>query len=498
MDDINLEILSGDLQEYFLTITSENDSDASIECFAEHQHECHGAHWSTVLPSDIALAGQILVKAMKLKNNSGEASNFIENLELAHNYSKLPPDVKLEFHVYSIVLLNCLRVSYDSSLLLSGDSISKVVILIAQIRVNSMAVVRVRSADLHHPLDQSESSSPVGGTSTSDMEQVRVGQAIYSTGSFFNHSCQPNIHAYFLSRTLLIRSTEFVVRGYPLELSYGPQVGQWDCGNRQKFLEENFSFKCQCCGCSEVNLSDLVLNAFRCVEQNCLGAVLDCSAVEYERHKVHHLQSAHKICIGEPQLQVDKQKIEDIVRGACLLCEQTKFPLQIEPGYCLSCGSYCDLRSLHSVASEAEKYIRSVQKKLVSGKLDAAAMSNALRSVEVLKSTLHAYNRKIAEAEDILAQAFLLNEELQPAVDHCIASIKILKKLYNPNHIAIGNELVKLSSLQLSLSDFAAVDTMNQLNAIVSRYYGPHADMMFPYLNYLKEEAHKLVIEGPQ
>lgn len=54
--------------------------------------------------------------------------------------------------------------------------------------------------------------------------QVRVGQAIYSTGSLFNHSCQPNVHAYFLSRSLLIRSTEFVEAGYPLEISYGPQV----------------------------------------------------------------------------------------------------------------------------------------------------------------------------------------------------------------------------------------------------------------------------------
>lgn len=53
---------------------------------------------------------------------------------------------------------------------------------------------------------------------------MRVGQAVYSTGSLFNHSCQPNIHAYFLARMLLIRSTEFVPAWHPLELSYGPQV----------------------------------------------------------------------------------------------------------------------------------------------------------------------------------------------------------------------------------------------------------------------------------
>ena len=53
---------------------------------------------------------------------------------------------------------------------------------------------------------------------------MKVGQAVYLAGSMFNHSCQPNIHAYFVSRTLYVRATEFVARGSELELSYGPQV----------------------------------------------------------------------------------------------------------------------------------------------------------------------------------------------------------------------------------------------------------------------------------
>lgn len=54
--------------------------------------------------------------------------------------------------------------------------------------------------------------------------QIRVGQALYKTGSLFNHSCKPNIHLYFLSRGLVMRTTEFVPMGCPLELSYGPEV----------------------------------------------------------------------------------------------------------------------------------------------------------------------------------------------------------------------------------------------------------------------------------
>lgn len=51
-----------------------------------------------------------------------------------------------------------------------------------------------------------------------------MGQAVYVAGSFFNHSCQPNIHTYFLSRTLHVQATEYVLAGSELELSYGPQV----------------------------------------------------------------------------------------------------------------------------------------------------------------------------------------------------------------------------------------------------------------------------------
>jgi hypothetical protein len=54
--------------------------------------------------------------------------------------------------------------------------------------------------------------------------QIRVGQALYKTGSLFNHSCKPNIHLYFLSRGLIMQTTEFVPTGCPLELSYGPEV----------------------------------------------------------------------------------------------------------------------------------------------------------------------------------------------------------------------------------------------------------------------------------
>lgn len=42
---------------------------------------------------------------------------------------------------------------------------------------------------------------------------------------------------------------------------------------RQKSLQENYYFSCQCSSCSELNLSDLVMNSFCCPQSNCLGAI---------------------------------------------------------------------------------------------------------------------------------------------------------------------------------------------------------------------------------
>ncbi|CAB4271124.1 unnamed protein product [Prunus armeniaca] len=243
-----------------------------------------------------------------------------------------------------------------------------------------------------------------------------------------------SIHAYFLSHTLFIRTTEFVAAGEPLELSCGPQVGQWDCEDRVKFLEDEYSFRCQCSGCLKVNFSDLVLNALYCVKPNCSGIVLQSSVVDCEKEKLKHLPNIITVGNMEPHLQAEEFiNIDDIDRVAHHM--QINRVFHINPGLCLKSCSYRDLESSSAAANKA--WIR-------------------------------------------------IRRELQPAREHCKASIEILEKLYNPNHIVIGYELVKLSSIQLSLGECAAVDSINRPCDIFSCYYGSHTYKIFPYLQFLK------------
>lgn len=62
-------------------------------------------------------------------------------------------------------------------------------------------------------------------------------------------------------------------------------MGQWDCKNRLRFLEEEYFFRCWCRGCSEVNESDLVISGFCCVNPNCSGVVLDYLVANCEKQK---------------------------------------------------------------------------------------------------------------------------------------------------------------------------------------------------------------------
>ncbi|XP_021601179.1 SET and MYND domain-containing protein 4 isoform X5 [Manihot esculenta] len=379
----------------------------------------------------------------------------------------------------------------QASLVHKEEPYALTIILVSQIRVNAMAVVRMKSTDFHCLPDQFGKFSNIGDALTCSVDQVPVGQAIYTAGSLFNHSCQPNIHAYFLSHTLFIRATEHVAAGHPLELSYGPQVGQWACEDRLNFLEDKYSFRCQCIGCSQLNLSDLVLKAFHCVNPNCNGVVLDHCLDNSELNKLKNFPGVPRMQVLDPFLKVDELK-----NVAHLALELTNNSFNVQSGSCLNCGSNCDLEASDKARRKALICMKRLQDAIVSKEISTTILSDASRALGVLRSILHGYNKHIAEAEDNLAQAFSLVGDFRSARDHCKASIKILEMLYGSDHIAVGHELIKLSTIQLSLGDPSAADTINRLGLIFLRYYGSHADFIFPYLQTLKREANNLTQEG--
>ncbi|XP_047944931.1 SET and MYND domain-containing protein 4 isoform X1 [Salvia hispanica] len=468
--------LSDDLERHIRNVTSPSFSSPDVKHFAEHRHECQGMHWPAVLPSDVVLAGRIIVKHIEEQAYGGLDHNVHKILDLSQNYGQLSSDTKLEFHVYSIILLCCLQRFYATKLPLNSTITSEIIMLLSKIRINSMAVVRMKYSDVKQPLNYDLTSS---------VEQIEVAQAVYSGGSLFNHSCEPNIHAYFLSRTLFMRATENVTAGLEMELSYGPQVGQWDCGKRRRFLKDRYSFICKCSGCAQVNLSDLFHGGYRCTKPNCDGVVLDSSVIKHEKEKIRH-------CERLSCLQDNVPSDDSINKLAHYMYEQTDYHW-LEPGSCLVCATFCDLQASKKSISKAEVHIQRMKDAMTSGALTTNLLMDALRYVDLVRAKLHPFNRRLAEVEDNIAQAFCLIGDLQAGMDHCRASIEILEKLYGESHIAIGNELIKLASIQFSMGQEISSDYTTRIVAIFSRCYGSHAEIIFPYVRYLKKESCRVV-----
>ncbi|TKV92993.1 hypothetical protein SEVIR_9G197900v4 [Setaria viridis] len=419
-----------------LSITSSCKSPSST-LFAEHRHECGGAHWAAVLPADKVLAGRIMARDIEKRMLYGKSAAISgPNLDLVHHYDRHSPVNKLESQIYAIVLLLCLQNHYRSDLLWTEESLS----------------------------------------------QVRVAQAIYVSGSMFNHSCRPNVHAYFLSRALVLRSTEFIKSGSPVELSYGPQAGEMHLSDRQKSLQENYYFSCQCSSCSELNLSDLVMNSFCCPQRNCLGAISESTYYRSKENFVNvSLGGSYVSKLSLPDISKVGKDMEEVARS---LFGNSDVSLNIDPGCCMNCRSHIDVASAAATSHrEASKVDRLKEITL----LDKTLILEALQSLKQLKKLRHPYSKALAQAEDTIAEAFVKIGDQEQAQKHCEASIQILKKLYHPKHIAIAHELIKLVSILLSLGDTAsAAATFARAEAIFSLYYGSHMEKILAYLGTLK------------
>ncbi|CAN1782859.1 Mitochondrial import receptor subunit TOM70 [Linum perenne] len=538
---------SDSLGKHVMEVTKCIDSDTAIECFPEHKHECGGVHWPAVLPPDVVLAGRVLTKHLCQSNFVLKPDTLI-SLGFSHNYSLIAQDAKLEVHIYASVLMCCLQYTTGFELPVNATYLSQIIILLSQIRVNAMAIVRVKSdpqqglaltSNMEQVITATPPSTPsisspnwshsilllleialgcghdnegifVGAAGLLELGDdqlsltsqfnatsfsyclVPVGQAIYITGSMFNHSCRPNVNAYFLSRTLFVRTTEFVQTGCPLELSYGPQVGQWDSKDRLQILEDKYSFRCQCRSCSELNVPDLVLNAFRCAYPNCIGVVLDKIVTT---HEINRLKDLDKRLQLNGDSEVKKADIKSLVLLNIQPCS-TSGPIQ--PGYCLKCGCVCDLVTAHEAMSNAWNRILRLEDALASKEISSAILSDASRALDLLRSVLHPYNKRIAEAEDKLAQAFCWIGDLRSSEGLCKSSIEILEVLYGGDHIVIGYELIKLASIQLSLNDPQVGNTTERLERIFHRYLGMHADLVFPFLGALKKLPAGLKLKLPK
>ncbi|XP_035289921.1 SET and MYND domain-containing protein 4 [Anguilla anguilla] len=114
-----------------------------------------------------------------------------------------------------------------------------------QLRCNAQAVTMLK-----------DKGSP--GSAVQSIQEVRVATAIFPTLSMLNHSCSPNTGVSFGADpapgrgvAVTLRATGAVGAGQELLHCYGPHYTRMPVRERQRLLQEQYFFLCQCTACCQ-------------------------------------------------------------------------------------------------------------------------------------------------------------------------------------------------------------------------------------------------------
>ncbi|KAG0622547.1 hypothetical protein M758_3G105700 [Ceratodon purpureus] len=373
----------------------------------EHMHECTGATWSAVLPTDAVLAARLFFRGQENARLDRQLK------ELCHHYNKMSGAAKVEAHVLATVVAHCLMYPAKNYQQTMGDLAAKLVCLIAVVRANAMAI--------HIPADIStQDEHRIDENLLSLVEQVNVGQGVYYTGSKFNHACNANVHASFKGRHLRVQTIKPIQAGVPLELCYGAQVGEMRRDERQMWLQDRYFFTCECPSCKTVVQPDLLLFSFRCPKAGCNGVVPGPSSVQ------------------QPDQSGD-------IRDSST---EGNVP---RPGCCIACGSELNMQYSPDATRAVMMDLERVELKLQPpSRNQEAALNEALNLLKLCQGIFHASSKEMAKAEDVVARAYCLVGQPHDARAHCKVAIQILEKIYGKDHIAVANERLKLASIALA------------------------------------------------
>ncbi|KAJ8347662.1 hypothetical protein SKAU_G00262510 [Synaphobranchus kaupii] len=150
-----------------------------------------------------------------------------------------------------------------------------------QLRCNAQAVTMLKDKG-------------VPGSAVQSIQEVRVATAIFPTLSLLNHSCSPNTSVSFGtdpasgrseagdSVTVTVRATQAVSAGQELLHCYGPHYSRIPVRERQRLLQEQYFFLCQCTACCQ-ELGSEVKVQVATPELHCVqcGSALQCGEDGY-------------------------------------------------------------------------------------------------------------------------------------------------------------------------------------------------------------------------
>ncbi|XP_033119963.1 histone-lysine N-methyltransferase SMYD3-like isoform X2 [Anneissia japonica] len=202
-----------------------------------HKNECKDLQrFSPGKPSETVLLVARLLQLSKYSKESNSSDDFPCSLsELQSNHEHFNEQRKKQF----VKLLSTLK-NYCGDQLPSNQELLH---LFGQVTCNSFNIC--------------------------DPEMQSIGVGIYLKSSLLNHSCSPNCTAIFVGTTIHIRAVKAISKGEECSISYIDLMNPSHI--RQRMLQEQYYFTCDCTSCQE-ELLDAEMGSVTC--ENCSGQVL--------------------------------------------------------------------------------------------------------------------------------------------------------------------------------------------------------------------------------
>ncbi|XP_067866931.1 SET and MYND domain-containing protein 4 isoform X2 [Heterodontus francisci] len=238
----------------------------------------------------------------------------------------------------------------------------------------------------------------VGHSHVTEMEQVRIATAFYSSVSLLNHSCQPNTSITFHNTSITVRASQQILAGQEVLHCYGPHWSRMALKERQQTLSLQYFFQCRCTAC---------------VNEEEEGAGMDSLLSQF-------------------------------------LCSRCGITLQdSEEVHCTCSNSSCSHRvskqSLFQQVQEMRSQLN-VTSALINGHPDEALrlLSKCQRVARTLLSNHHPLQ---GEIEDRLAQVYASQGNWMAAARHLKRSGGLVQLQFGPESVEMGNQLFKLAQI---------------------------------------------------
>uniref|UniRef100_W5MH53 Protein-lysine N-methyltransferase SMYD4 n=1 Tax=Lepisosteus oculatus TaxID=7918 RepID=W5MH53_LEPOC len=254
-----------------------------------------------------------------------------------------------------------------------------------QLRCNAQAITAVRDTG-------------VGDSAVQSSAEVRIATAIFPTLSLLIHSCSPNTSVSFQSNLVTVRTAQAVLAGQELLHCYGPHRSRMAVRERQRLLQEQYFFQCQCAACCQE------------LESECRG----------------HGREVLGVC--------------------CMRCHSA---VRCEEGYVCSqasCGFVLPRADLSHRLQAVQGLVAGAVSLLETGQPEEA-VQQLQEAVSLASAFLSPSHPLQGEAADALARAYATLGRWNQAAAQLRRSVEAVRSHHGEDSVELGHQLFKLAQL---------------------------------------------------